>query len=139
MTSLTSHHHGAPTEAERNRPPWDTPWGPADNVKNLGSGIFSVTTPGHGGLYIRGKAFRSIPKKVAETFMNGGHWAEEDCEMPIAMAVLMKFIDKDQIQYEFPMFMEEEEQGTKRIFELARNVCERYQAYRPCLEYLKES
>ena len=139
MTSLTSHRRNTPTEVQKDRPPWDTPWGPADSVTDLGAGIFSVTTPGHGGLYISGKAFRKVPKRVAETFMNGGHWAEEDCEMPIAIAVLIELIDKDRLRQEFPMFREGDGQGTKRMFEIARNLCERHQAYRPCLEYLKES
>ena len=140
MTSFNSITTGmtreTPTEAQRSRPPWDTPWGTADNVKSIGPDVFSVTTPGHGGLYITGKAFRAIPKKVAETFMNGGHWAEEDCEMPIAMTILLPFMDMDELQHKFPVFMEGNEHGRKRIFEIARGICERHERYQPCLKFL---
>ena len=137
FNSITASMTGkTPTEAQKSRPPWDTPWGLADNVRSLGPDIFSVTTPGHGGLYITGEAFRAIPKQVAGTFMNGGHWAEEDCEMPIAMTILLPFMNADELQYEFPMFMEGNDHGKKRMLELAQGICERFERYQPCLKFL---
>ena len=65
-----------------------TPWGQADFPDELGEGIYSISTPSHGGIYMGADARRAIPAEVRKTFMNGGAWAEEDCEMYIALALL---------------------------------------------------
>ena len=65
-----------------------TPWGQADFPEELGDGIYSISTPSHGGIYMGADARRAIPAEVRKTFMNGGAWAEEDCEMYIALALL---------------------------------------------------
>ena len=65
-----------------------TPWGRAEDPKKLGTGVYSISTAGHGGVYMGADARRAIPPEVRRTFLNGGAWAEEDCEMQIALALL---------------------------------------------------
>ena len=65
-----------------------TPWGTADNVTKMGADIYSVGTPSHGGIYIGAESRKTLPATVRQTFINGGSWAEEDCEMVIALVLL---------------------------------------------------
>ena len=66
-----------------------TPWGPAQNCDKIGANIWIVGTASHGGVRMAGKAADAIPAAVGRTFINGREWAEEDCELPIALALLM--------------------------------------------------
>ena len=67
----------------------ESPWGPAQSEWNeeIAAGVTRVSTAGHGGLRFSQERWASIPAAVRGTFMNPG-WAEEDCEAPIAIAVL---------------------------------------------------
>ena len=53
-----------------------TPWGKADSVSEIADGIFSVGTPGHGGL----KLSREKNAQMPSFMRNDGGWYEEDCE-----------------------------------------------------------
>ena len=117
-------------------PPTDTPWGPAQNAQAIGAGVWIIDTAGHGGLYIEGPAYESLPKGVAATFMNGGHWAEEDCEMAIALSVLRPQLDDDELHFAMPTALQPEENGELKIDRIAREMCQSYDQYRPCLPYL---
>ena len=66
-----------------------TPWGEAqpEGNKEIAAGVTQVSTASHGGLRFSPERWASLPSEVRETFMHPG-WAEEDCEAPIAMAVL---------------------------------------------------
>ena len=67
-----------------------TPWGPAQDVTTYGPDVVYATTASHGGLRVTGAAAQSIPASVWSTMMNGRGWAEEDCEFPIILALLVK-------------------------------------------------
>ena len=56
-----------------------TPWGTADSVRKIGSGIHEVSTPGHGGI----KLGRYQNGRVHEAWRSKGGWYEEDCEYAI--------------------------------------------------------
>ena len=67
-----------------------TPWGPAQDVIAYGPEVVLVSTAGHGGLRVTGAAAKAIPESVWATMMHGRGWAEEDCEYPIILALLIK-------------------------------------------------
>ena len=59
-----------------------TPWGPAQTVTDLGRGIFSVSTAGHGGVFVPASLLSLIPTKeqaYAEKWSGSRSWFEEDC------------------------------------------------------------
>ncbi len=64
-----------------------TPWGDVQNARERAPGILEVETPGHGGLVMSEARWKSLPEEVREKFLNRG-FAEEDCEMPVALALL---------------------------------------------------
>ena len=83
------------------RPALDTPWGEAHNATDLGGGILSVSTSSHGGLMIPKDMAKHIPKAVRDKFLNKSRqatWAEEDCEMPLAIAFLFDQLDPYRLQ-----------------------------------------
>ena len=65
-----------------------SPWGTIDNVTRLGPDVEIVETPSHGGLHFQNSAIGAVPEQVRATFIEGPTWAEEDLELPIALAFL---------------------------------------------------
>ena len=60
----------------------DTPWGKADHYENLGQGIFTCSTPSHGGIFVPEEFLHNIsPERRAEAARWSGseQWYEEDC------------------------------------------------------------
>ncbi len=60
----------------------DTPWGHAQQYENLGQGIFSVSTAGHGGIFVPDEMLGSIPEehqRWAAQWSGSRNWYEEDC------------------------------------------------------------
>ena len=59
-----------------------TPWGYADQYANLGQGIFQVSTPGHGGIFVPQCMVHCIPqhqREWAAKWSGSEQWYEEDC------------------------------------------------------------
>lgn len=56
-----------------------TPWGRADYVSELGPGVVTVGTPGHGGIKLSPARNRAVPAELR----NASGWYEEDCEVHI--------------------------------------------------------
>ena len=70
-----------------------TPWGKVDSVSEIAEGIFSVGTPGHGGLKLSRKKNSQMP-----SFMrNDGGWYEEDCEWSKVALVFSKAFTKESV------------------------------------------
>jgi hypothetical protein len=60
----------------------NTPWGKADSVDEIGEGIYSVSTPSHGGFFVPSALVAKMdPGKVAFSKRSSGseNWFEEDC------------------------------------------------------------
>ena len=106
-----------------------TPWGAADNSKELGDGVYEVSTPGHGGIYMGAEARAAIPADVRRTFINGGAWAEEDCEMVIALALLEA---KGKVKPERLWIK------VDRLRKLALETARRYESYRAAVPHLEK-
>ena len=57
----------------------NTPWGPAQQEENIGMGIISVSTAGHGGYFVP-KEIRALMPRAALTTFAGPGWYEEDSD-----------------------------------------------------------
>ena len=70
----------------------NTPWGRADSIRNIGQGIFAVSTPSHGGLYVPDE-FNVRPefREWAARWSGSPNWFEEDC---CWAAVAVEFPDR---------------------------------------------
>ncbi len=72
-----------------------TPWGYADTYRNLGQGVFLVSTPSHGGIFVPSILLGNIPAKHqvwAERWSGSKHWYEEDsCWAAVALALPQYF------------------------------------------------
>lgn len=60
-----------------------TPWGRAQHIERLGDqGILSVSTAGHGGIFVPDALLPRIPEKQrawAAHWSGSANWYEEDC------------------------------------------------------------
>ena len=66
-----------------------TPWGAVQTRTALGPDVTVVETAGHGGLALSAKAEAALPTEVKAVLMHGGRWAEQDCELPIVLSILV--------------------------------------------------
>lgn len=57
-----------------------TPWGPSQDITQIGRGIFSVSCAGHGGIFVPNDMLLTMPEALRTNCYGGGNWFEEDCE-----------------------------------------------------------
>lgn len=62
--------------------PTSSPWGGVDHAKEYGPGIWSVSTPSHGGFQLS----QERNDAVAECWRAASGWYEEDCEWAVVCA-----------------------------------------------------
>ena len=75
-----------------------SPWGNIQECETLCPGVYSVSTPGHGGVMVRRELAEKVFRKEAMGcgFVEGGYLCfEEDCDAQVALRELM---DKKMIQ-----------------------------------------
>ncbi len=65
-----------------------TPWGPAQTVKRVADGIWTLDTSGHGGYYVAPMLRLQMPAGLAsiKTYCGAPGWYEEDCDWAIVAA-----------------------------------------------------
>jgi hypothetical protein len=69
------------------RCPSQTPWGPVQQREQIAPGIWSVSTAGHGGIWIAPELRPLAPDwLLAGTGYSGEGWFEEDCDWALACA-----------------------------------------------------
>lgn len=68
-----------------------SPWGTIDHVQKLASGMFQVSTAGHGGI----KLSRSRNSEMPEGARRKGGWYEEDCEWAL---VVLQFPEEFEVE-----------------------------------------
>lgn len=76
----------------KNEMPRYSPWGTVERCDRLCDGVFSVSTPSHGGIMANtAMAMRVFSGKALEcSFRDGGYFCfEEDCAAPVAIRELM--------------------------------------------------
>jgi hypothetical protein len=56
-------------------------------VTEQGPGIWTVYTPGHGGVYVAPELYATMPKVLKATPYSDGGWFEEDCDWAIPRIV----------------------------------------------------
>ena len=79
----------------------ETPWGPAQAIRDLGHGCFIVTTPVEGGLYVSDRIKKHLPIEAKTIVLNQPrwteNWADENFNMPVTMALIFRYLDKPTI------------------------------------------
>lgn len=68
------------------RAPTSSPWGPVQRAKRLAEGIWSVSTSGHGGIWISNERVQQLHEIMGynyPTFCKDYQWYEEDCDWTI--------------------------------------------------------
>ena len=65
--------------------PRHTPWGYADGHKRVAAGVWTVSTPGHGGYWLSTERLLMMPTELREcgTWTGERNWFEEDCDWSI--------------------------------------------------------
>lgn len=104
-----------------------TPWGPAQDIKELAEGILDIGTASHGGIKLDAARNAIVP----ESFRRAGGWYEEDCEWAlVAMVFPEAFSEKDReaaryrVRNDYPEAFEELT-GEKPTVENSRVLAER--------------
>lgn len=82
--------------------PIPTPWGQSQNLTPLAKNCHFVSTASHGGLFVPPDISRRTPPAVQKILFphndQPGHWMEEDCNAPLAMAFIFPFLDTTMIE-----------------------------------------
>lgn len=71
----------------QNQCPRNTPWGRADHVEQIIPGMWFVTTPGHGGVYVAPERLAQMPAYMQSTPYSQGGWFEEDVDWCLPVVV----------------------------------------------------
>ena len=105
-----------------------SPWGGVQSATVLAPGVTLIETASHGGLHLAGPALDAIPRAVGATFINGPTWAEEDCELAIALAILHAagLVPADNLLGLTPA----------RLADIARGTAQQFDAYACALKHL---
>ena len=123
----------------RNSP---TPWGPAQHLSHLGSGVHLIDTAGHGGLFVPHGTRTSMPAEVVDIVLNepgwASQWAEEDCHLPIAMAFIYPNLDPHTVTATFPAVARSGLDPHTFWIQTAIRTAGHYDSLRPCVPYLQD-
>ena len=87
----------------------NTPWGRADHLRTITTGVIEVSTPRHGGIAIaKGYAEKHLSEAAREKaiFQNSYYFFEEDCDWAIPMFELKELWEV----YFKPSFKKDKEQ-----------------------------
>ena len=79
----------------------NTPWGRSQSVKDLGSGVLSVTTASHGGIYVPVDQLKRIPREAqdyAKRWSGSKHWYEEDCAWAHVAVSMPELFREDEVE-----------------------------------------
>lgn len=108
----------------------NSPWGIVDYWTQLAHDIWSVSTPGHGGLYVGDVSASYLPAEVQDC-MDGPPWFEEDCEAVIVVALLWDRLNPHAVASTWSSMTRE------RALALAENTASYFESYAPCLPFLR--
>ncbi len=83
---------------ERKKPTVETPWGPAQQSKEIAPGIVRHDTASHGGYYVSPARVALMPKPLREFKpFAGANWYEEDCDWCIVALAFPQYFPDDAI------------------------------------------
>ena len=120
-----------------------TPWGDSQTITQLAINCHIVTTASHGGLFIPPHISQRTPPAVQEILFpqNGqpGHWMEEDCNAPVAMAFIFPLLDTALIEatWELPPSQKTRGFWIDAALRTARTFTDPYGPLIPLLEELQ--
>lgn len=69
------------------RPPTDTPWGRAQDVKELADGVWMVSAPSHGGVWLSPDRMAKVPKLLKHAKFAPGPWFEWDQDILVPVVL----------------------------------------------------
>jgi hypothetical protein len=72
----------------RPTPPRETPWGRADHITQIIPGIWHVSTPSHGGIWLSPERQAAVP----DYMRSADAWYEEDCDWAVPFVVFERDI-----------------------------------------------
>lgn len=67
-------------------PPRNTPWGRADHIQEILPGMWSLSTPSHGGIWLSPERYALVPDYLQQSYADGP-WYEEDCDWAVPFCV----------------------------------------------------
>lgn len=78
----------------------NTPWGPSQTTKTLATGIISITTAGHGGIYLEPLRQSHVARLFPDfaTFA-GGPWYEEDEDWAVVALAFPEAFEDEAVYY----------------------------------------
>lgn len=78
-----------------------TPWGQADQIEQIGDGIYFASTPSHGGYFVPSNLLPAIPEQRQQRalYWSGSrNWFEEDCEWASVALAFPALFDQRALQ-----------------------------------------
>lgn len=88
-------------EKRRSKPVVETPWGPAQHIREIAPGIVSYSTASHGGIHLSPERIAEMPKPLQKFVPFGGEqrgpgrWFEEDCDWAVVALAFPQFFTDD--------------------------------------------
>ena len=78
-----------------------TPWGPSQHIEQHGRGILSVSTAGHGGIFVPSELLLQLPRCLQgfKTWIGSPNWFEEDCDAVIPVLLFPDSFDAQFVAY----------------------------------------
>ena len=77
---------GCTCDTCRPTPPRDTPWGRSDHATEIIRGMWTVSTPSHGGIWLSPERLAAVPDYLQRSWA-GAPWFEEDVDWCIPFVV----------------------------------------------------
>ena len=77
--------------------PKHSPWGQIDYAEELLPGMWQVSTPSHGGIWLSPERMADVPKPMRDArFMQEGNWFEEDQDalIPLTLFPAPQYADR---------------------------------------------
>lgn len=117
-----------------------TPWGATRDYREIGQGITLVSTASHGGLKLSQDAWDKLPEPVQKCMFlhrgSGGKpslegWAEEDCDMSIVLAILLPYVNLENLISE-----KNHEEASAEVIKTAHLIANHFKDYSPCIPFL---
>ena len=77
-----------------------TPWGMSQSAEDIGGGIISYSTAGHGGLFVPTPLLAEMPDALrCNCYAGGNWWFEEDCEWALVALAYPQYFTAEQMGY----------------------------------------
>lgn len=79
--------------------PTTSPWGQVDYCTKICDGIWIISTPSHGGIYVAPELYETMPEPMQSTPYSSGGYFEEDCDWVLPFIVFEEQIRNGEHEY----------------------------------------